>query len=155
METNTLPVHALRKRAQGIHSPMRSSKSLGPMGSVTRLLRKMRELAHTAWQTKSALSVEDGARNHRTSRRVRLTGGDGRTADRPIVVDAAGSPAGVEAQYRYLSSRFGRMDHDWVVARRVHQTNARGRIVEKFVIAFAEGSNEVIHFDITAYYGRF
>lgn len=83
-----------------------------------------------------------------------MRGGNGATPERAIVVKAAGGLAGAAAQYRLLSSRFGQQDHDWTVLRRVHQTNARGRIIEKFVIALPKASNEVVYFDITSHYGR-
>lgn len=115
------------------------------------LARRVLAFLAAARRAKRSPPVDEALANRRS---VKLNGGNGLSSDRPIVVDASGGVAGVAAQYQYLSSRFGRMDQDWVVTRQLHQSNAQGRIIEAFTIALSDGSKKVVYFDITSFYGR-
>ena len=147
MQLRTAPVHvaAPGRSARARPKHRAAGTRAGPAWTLANRLGRAFARAATALDLWAGLHAGANAR---------LRGGNGDSADRPIVVHAASGLAGAAEQYRLLSSRFGEMDYDWTVLRRVHQTNARGRIIEKFVVARPKASNEVVYFDITRYYGR-
>lgn len=81
-------------------------------------------------------------------------GGDGSTRETAVVINSTSSIVGIDAEYQWLTSRFGNEDHDWSVEMRMQSQN-EGRSYETFVIQFRDGTSKTIHFDISSFHGRF
>jgi len=80
-------------------------------------------------------------------------GGDGSTKEKAVVINATSSIVGVNAEYQWLTSRFGKQDHDWTIEMRMHGS-VGDKSYETFVINLANESSTTIHFDISSFYGR-
>jgi hypothetical protein len=80
--------------------------------------------------------------------------GDGATKESAVVINATSSIVGIDAEYQWLTSCFGKQDRDWKVEIRM-QSDDNGRSYETFVIELSDGSSKTIYFDISSFYGRF
>ena len=72
------------------------------------------------------------------------------TIDRPVVIALTSSIKGVQAEYDYLTNRFGERDLDWELVS--HEQSRQGkRVMECFVIKNSGGRQETVYFDITSF----
>ena len=83
------------------------------------------------------------------------SGGDGSSTDQAVVIRAANSIAGIDAEYKWIENKYGKKDNDWKVFSRIHGTDNTGKSYETYDIELKTGSRVTITFDITAFYGRF
>jgi hypothetical protein len=81
-------------------------------------------------------------------------GGDGKAIEQAVIINATSSSAGIDSEYQWLATHFGRRGIDWIVETRMHHQQA-DRIYETFTIKTAAGAVQDVYFDITAFYGRF
>jgi len=81
-------------------------------------------------------------------------GGEGKSEEDAVVINAPTDFAGVGAEYAWLSSRFGKRGTDW---ERTLQMLAHGqdghRVFDVLFIRLADGTTRKIWFDITRFYG--
>lgn len=82
-------------------------------------------------------------------------GGDGSTAQSAVVINATSSSAGINAEYKWIESRYGTRDKDWTIEMRMHGGSDDGKSYETFQIKLADGAPKTIVFDISSFYGRF
>ncbi|MFZ3223134.1 MAG: hypothetical protein WA142_08575 [Rugosibacter sp.] len=80
--------------------------------------------------------------------------GDGNTRESAIVINATSSIVGINAEYQWLTSRFGKQDQDWTIEMRMYGKTG-DKSYETFVIELANESSKTVHFDISSFYGRF
>jgi len=85
----------------------------------------------------------------------RHSGGDGSSPEKAVIINATSTVAGIAAEYSWIEERYGKRDVAWTVRMRSHGTRPDGKSIETFVIALANGAELGIHFDISAFYGRF
>lgn len=78
--------------------------------------------------------------------------GDGRTAQTPIVIEAASSMTGVPAEYAWLKQNFGVMELDWTVDLRSLGRDAQGRTIETFRLRTKGGAKTDVHFDVSGFH---
>lgn len=83
-----------------------------------------------------------------------ISGGDGSSLDKALIVNAANSDEGVPAEWRYLVATFGRKDVDWSLDRKLLQ-ESNGRHYDVFTLKLKDGQKKVVYLDITSFYGRF
>jgi hypothetical protein len=83
-----------------------------------------------------------------------LEEGDGGTKESAVVINATSSIVGIDAEYQWLTTRFGKQDRDWKIDIRM-QSDDNGQSYEMFVIELSDGSSKTIYFDISSFYGRF
>ena len=81
-------------------------------------------------------------------------GGDGLSEPTAFVITADNYPDGMAAQYGLLEWIFGRRGVDWDVERRGSGHRDR-RAIDWFDVVMADGSRGTVHFDITAFHGKF
>ena len=81
-------------------------------------------------------------------------GGNGQTPETAVIINFTSTSQGIHAEYQYLEQHFGQRDKDWKVEMRGHGNQADRRI-EWFAISFPSGEKRTIHFDITAFFGKF
>jgi hypothetical protein len=81
-------------------------------------------------------------------------GNDGSTREKAVVINATSSLAGIDAEYRWLSQKFGEENKDWFVDMRMHGDHG-GRSYETFALTMSDGTSRSVHFDISSFYGRF
>lgn len=81
------------------------------------------------------------------------TGGDGSSPDSAVIINATTSLLGVAAEYKYIGSRYGTRDVDWKVVSRRHGPY-KNTYQEVFEIATSGGQSFVLHFDISAFFGK-
>jgi hypothetical protein len=77
---------------------------------------------------------------------------DGASQQRPVLIDAQTSHAGVPKEYALLRERFGTMGVDWTIDSRSRGTNTHGRMVESFRLSLSDGSRVDFHFDVSGFY---
>lgn len=82
-------------------------------------------------------------------------GGDGSTTQSAVVINATSSSVGVNAEYKWIESRYGTQDKDWTIETRMHGGSNDGKSFESFHIKLANGNMKTIVFDISSFYGRF
>ena len=85
-----------------------------------------------------------GARPKVGSRSVYLTGGDGSSYERAIIVHAPDTRSGVYAMYSYMKARFGRFrytDRRWAPD--------GDRSIDIFELTTPDGKKHVLYFDVT------
>lgn len=86
---------------------------------------------------------------------IRYTGGDGGSqAEAIVILDAPNHRAGVEAEYGYLTRRFGEQGADW---ERIEQSllHEGDRRLDRMVIRLRDGREQTLYFDTTAFFGNF
>ncbi len=83
------------------------------------------------------------------------TGGDGSTIQMAVVINATSSPAGINAEYKWIESRYGALNKDWKIESRMHGESDSGKFYETFHIKLADGTLKTIVFDISSFYGQF
>jgi hypothetical protein len=85
---------------------------------------------------------------------VTFQGGPGDTAATAVIIrGAADGVAGVAAEYRYLTGKFGERNRAWRLKRQqLWQQN--GRVYDVMHLELAEGSRRTIYFDITEFSGK-
>lgn len=82
-------------------------------------------------------------------------GSDGSTTQSAVVINATSSSAGINAEYKWIESRYGTRDKDWTIEMRMHGRSDDGKSYETFRIKLADGTPKAIVFDISSFYGRF
>jgi hypothetical protein len=80
------------------------------------------------------------------------TAGAGFSLQKPVVIAATSSHAGVPAEYAWLKRTFGEMGQDWKVDVRSLGRNEQGRTVETFRLTLKGGAKVDVHFDITSFH---
>jgi len=81
-----------------------------------------------------------------------VSGGDGRTLDQAIVIEATDPEDGVLTEYRYLGKVEGEFASDWVVGgQRVLKQG--GRTYDELTIQRKAGGTDKYYFDITSFHG--
>ena len=83
------------------------------------------------------------------------SGGSGETMEDAIVINARNTPAGVAAEYRYVSDRYGRLDADWTLVLQALQMPEDGRVYDVLRARLKNGEVKEFYFDITSFYGSF
>ncbi|MBM4276006.1 MAG: hypothetical protein FJ134_16330 [Deltaproteobacteria bacterium] len=86
--------------------------------------------------------------------KITLSGGPGDSMATAIVIKGApNSMAGIDAEYYYLSKKFGRPNLDWKLKKQSVQSQG-GRHYDLMEIELKDGSQKKIFFDITEFYGK-
>ena len=75
---------------------------------------------------------------------------DGTARERAIVIRATSSIDGIDAEYRWLESRFGKQGRDWTIDTRMNGTEG-SKSYETFFVRLANGEEQTIHFDISSF----
>lgn len=78
---------------------------------------------------------------------------DGFTKDTAVVINTTSSVIGIDAEYKWLTARYGKQGEDWTIEMRMHSQSI-GRTIETFVINLENDRSKTIHFDISSFYGR-
>jgi hypothetical protein len=84
-----------------------------------------------------------------------FAGGDGSSTAQAVVINATSSSVGINAEYKWIESRYGARDKDWTIEMRMHGGSDDGKSYETFYIKLADGTPKTIVFDISSFYGRF
>lgn len=82
-------------------------------------------------------------------------GGDGQSEEDAVVIDATSSSIGINAEYKWIESKYGVRDKDWTIEMRLHGGSDDGKSYETFHIKLADGTPKTVVFDISFFYGRF
>jgi hypothetical protein len=82
-------------------------------------------------------------------------GGDGSSESSAVVVNATSNSVGIQAEYKWIESKYGPKEKAWTIQMRTHGTSEGGKSYETFNIKLADGSLETVVFDISSFYGRF
>lgn len=82
-------------------------------------------------------------------------GNDGSSTQEAVVINATSSSVGIDAEYKWIESRYGAQDKDWTIEMRMHGGSDDGKSYETFHIKLADGTPKTIVFDISSFYGRF
>jgi len=86
---------------------------------------------------------------------IAFEGGPGDTVERAIVIRGAGNDClGVEAEYQYLVREFGRRGVYWQLERQSLLT-VDDRRYDEMRIRLSDGTQKVIYFDISDFFGEF
>jgi hypothetical protein len=83
-----------------------------------------------------------------------FTGGAGDTPETAIII--RGMPnhtRGVQAEYLYLTRRFGRRGTDWELTKQA-LLQVGGRSYDEMRIKLSDGTQKTIFFDITEFFGK-
>jgi hypothetical protein len=86
---------------------------------------------------------------HAKTPEVSLSGGDGSTFAKAIVVKAPTDHAGVNAQHDYIAKHFGK----WRTIG-VKSVEHNKRLFDIMTFTTANGKKHTLYFDITDYYGK-
>jgi hypothetical protein len=86
---------------------------------------------------------------HAKTPEVSLSGGDGSSFAKAIVVKAPSDHAGVNAQHDYIAKHFGRWRTIGVKSLEHHK-----RLFDIMTFTTADGKKHTLYFDITDYYGK-
>jgi len=90
------------------------------------------------------------------SKQRRYGGGSGETKEDAIIINAPNTPLGVAAEYRYLSHRYGQKDVDWtLVWQALLEDKENDQHYDLLRVKLKSGEVKELHFDITAFYGKF
>jgi hypothetical protein len=84
-----------------------------------------------------------------------FAGGDGSSTEQAVVINATSSLVGIDAEYKWIESRYGALDKDWIVEMRMHGGSDEGKSYETFHIKLSDGTSKAIVFDISSFYCRF
>ena len=82
-------------------------------------------------------------------------GGDGSSTKEAVVINATSSSVGVDAEHKWIESKYGTRNKDWTIEIRMHGESDNGKSYETFNIKLANGTLKTIVFDISSFYGRF
>lgn len=82
-----------------------------------------------------------------------LSGGDGTSQDKALVVQSTNSIKGITAEYDYLTATYGQKDMDWMLDAKF-LTKSNGRHYDVFNLKLKNGQKKVVYFDITNFFGR-
>ncbi len=81
--------------------------------------------------------------------------GHGSSTDDPIVIsNVIGHTEAIEAEYSYLSRKYGVKGTDWNLVRQT-LLNIDDRWIDQMDISLADGTEIVLYFDITKHWGKF
>ena len=81
--------------------------------------------------------------------------GSGESTDDPIVIEGVSNNfEAVQAEYTYLSQKFGTRGVDWKMLQQ-SLIESNGRMMDKMDIELSNGSKVTLYFDITEYFGQF
>jgi hypothetical protein len=84
---------------------------------------------------------------------VWLSGGDGSSIEKAIVVHAPNESAGVEAEHAYIEKHFG-YSKSIKINIQLYQHKTRG-VFDIFRFIGRDGKKHTVYFDVNAYIGRF
>jgi hypothetical protein len=82
---------------------------------------------------------------------VWLSGSDGSSIEKAIVVHAPNDAAGVDAEHAYIAKHFG---YPKSIKIELYQHKTRG-VFDIFRFVGRDGKNHTIYFDVNSYIGRF
>ncbi len=70
-----------------------------------------------------------------------------------IILDAKNKFEGVLAEYRYLETKFGKLEKDWELDMQsfIKKDN---KCYDKMDLRFPDGTRKTIFFDITSFFGK-
>ena len=90
------------------------------------------------------------------SKQQRYGGGSGETKEDAVIINAPNTSLGVAAEYRYLSRKYGQKDVDWtLVWQALLEDKENDRHYDLLRVKLTSGEVKELHFDITAFYGKF
>ncbi|MGQ9585877.1 MAG: hypothetical protein ACUVXG_10820 [Anaerolineae bacterium] len=86
---------------------------------------------------------------------VTFEGGPGNTVEAAVVIrGAADHLQGVAAEYGYLTSEFGRRGVDWQLEQQA-LLKVGGRYYDEMRLRLADGTRQMVYFDLSEFFGRF
>ena len=81
--------------------------------------------------------------------------GSGESIDDPIIIEGVSNNfEAVQAEYSYLSQKFGNKGVDWKMLQQ-SLMGSNGRMLDKMDIELSDGRRITLYFDITKYFGQF
>jgi hypothetical protein len=82
-------------------------------------------------------------------------GGDGSSETSAVVINATSSSVGIQAEYKWIETKYGPREKAWTVEMRMHGSSKDGKSYETFNIKLSDGTLKTVVFDISSFYGRF
>ncbi|MHA1929054.1 MAG: hypothetical protein ACTSV2_10820 [Candidatus Thorarchaeota archaeon] len=81
--------------------------------------------------------------------------GSGESPDDPIIIEGvSGNFEAEQAEYSYLSQKFGNRGVDWKMLQQ-SLIESNGRMMDRMELELSGGSQVTLYFDITEYFGQF
>ena len=72
------------------------------------------------------------------------------------IMGARDEQEGIQAEYWYLSQKFGERGKDWDLAQQSLLVDKNsGRVYDRMDLEFPNHSSKTLYFDITEFYGKF
>lgn len=81
---------------------------------------------------------------------MKISGGDGSSIDKAIIVSDCRDQEGVQQEYKEIRKRFG----EYRLIRQELLEN-EGRMYDKLELELRNGDNILVYFDITDFFGKF
>jgi hypothetical protein len=82
-----------------------------------------------------------------------FSGGDGSTKHDAVIINSTNSADGIDAEYIFIQSKFGRRGIDWKLERQTLSENNSKRY-DIMLIKLSNGFTKEIYFDITRFFGK-
>jgi hypothetical protein len=85
---------------------------------------------------------------------VKFEGGDGKTIENSIIIEANNEEAGVAAEYAYISKNYAQKKVDWTLKSQ-STANQNAKIYDVMSFQLTKNNEEItLYFDITGFYGK-
>lgn len=85
---------------------------------------------------------------------IEYAGGDGSSMEKAVrIIGAENSAQGVQAEYLYLTERFGMRGRDWSLEMQ-SLVKKEGKSFDVMMIALKDGRGINVYFDITEFFGK-
>ncbi len=82
------------------------------------------------------------------------SGGDGSSEENAVIINCNNSLIGISYEYSYIENLYGKRNEDWTVINQflIHNND---KSYDKIEIELKNGSNKIICFEITQFFGKF
>ncbi len=85
---------------------------------------------------------------------VTFEGGPGDTLERAVLIRGAASHnLGIQAEYQYLAEKFGQPGMDWLLETQALMER-HNRYYDEMRVKLSDGTEQVVFFDITEFFGK-